>query len=189
MDSMPTDDRNIASYAFFRHIAALPFVDKVVLFGSRARGDHHDRSDIDLAVFCGRANADDWREVKNCLREGRIDTLLKVDCVRFDDSTSALREQIHRFNIAFETLMKALDAFLESRHRLGPTARGVSKFELLGTAYRLRLIEDEGTWIDILDARNATSHEYDQDKAMALYQEIKRYVPHLDRLLSRMATP
>lgn len=93
---MTTDDRNIASYAFFRHIAALPFVDRVVLFGSRARGDHHDRSDIDLAVFCAGADADDWREVKNCLREGRIDTLLKVDCVRFDDSTAALREQILR---------------------------------------------------------------------------------------------
>ena len=91
---MHTDDRDITAYAFFRHIASLPFVDKVVLFGSRARGDHHDRSDIDLAVFCAGAGADDWREVKNCLREGRIDTLLNVDCVRFDDSPAALREHI-----------------------------------------------------------------------------------------------
>lgn len=93
---MTTDDRNIASYGFLRQIAALPFVDKLVLFGSRARGDHHDRSDIDLAVFCHGASLDDWRKVKSCLREGRIDTLLKVDCVRFDDSGPALRERILR---------------------------------------------------------------------------------------------
>lgn len=91
---MTTDDRDITAYRFFRQIADLPFVDKVVLFGSRARGDHHDRSDIDLAVFCDRASADDWRKVKNCMREGRIDTLLSVDCVRFDDTTPALRERI-----------------------------------------------------------------------------------------------
>ena len=27
-------------------------IDKVVLFGSRARGDNHSRSDVDLAVWC-----------------------------------------------------------------------------------------------------------------------------------------
>lgn len=91
---MTTDDRDVTAYRFFRQIASLPFVDRVVLFGSRARGDHHDRSDIDLAVFCDGASADDWREVRNCLREGSIDTLLNVDCVRFDDTTPALKERI-----------------------------------------------------------------------------------------------
>jgi predicted nucleotidyltransferase len=91
---MTTDDRDVTAYRFFRQIASLAFVDRVVLFGSRARGDHHDRSDIDLAVFCVGASTDNWREVKNCLREGRIDTLLDVDCVRFDDAPPALKERI-----------------------------------------------------------------------------------------------
>jgi hypothetical protein len=30
---------------------ALPFVEKIILFGSRAFGDHEDRSDIDLALM------------------------------------------------------------------------------------------------------------------------------------------
>lgn len=91
---MTSHDRDIATYRFFRQIVSLPFVSRVVLFGSRARGDHHDRSDIDLAVFCDGASTGNWREVKNCLREGRIDTLLDVDCVRFDDAASALQERI-----------------------------------------------------------------------------------------------
>ena len=34
-------------------VAQRPHLDKVVLFGSRARGDHHRASDIDLAVWGG----------------------------------------------------------------------------------------------------------------------------------------
>jgi len=47
-------------YLFLQKIAALPFVDAIYLFGSRARGDHRERSDIDLAVFCRAANENDW---------------------------------------------------------------------------------------------------------------------------------
>lgn len=53
-------------------------IEKVVLFGSRARGDNQSRSDIDLAVF----------PASNFLQEGEffckmdeLDTLLKIDLV------------------------------------------------------------------------------------------------------------
>ena len=36
-----------------RQLAARHHVDKVILYGSRARGDHRQRSDIDLAVTGG----------------------------------------------------------------------------------------------------------------------------------------
>ena len=88
------DKNDISRYDFFQQICRLPFVDKIVLFGSRARGDHHDRSDIDLAVFCDQASDEEWRQVLDCLRGDRIDTLLKVDCVRFERSNAALKEHI-----------------------------------------------------------------------------------------------
>lgn len=116
-----------------------------------------------------------------------LERLQSVAAKPLDPDHERLDATVHRFNIAFETLVKLLDTFLEERQRLGPTERGASKFALLKAAYRLRLIEDEQTWIDILDARNATSHEYDQDKAMDLYERIKDYVPHLEQLLARMA--
>lgn len=34
------------------------FVKKIVLFGSRARGDHQPKSDFDIAVDCPRASLD-----------------------------------------------------------------------------------------------------------------------------------
>lgn len=117
-----------------------------------------------------------------------LERLQNVAAKPLDPDHERLDATVHRFNIAFETLVKAVDTFLEERHRLGPSERGSSKFGLLKAAYRQRLIEDEQTWVDILDARNATSYEYDQDKAMALYRSIKRYVPHLERLLSRLSS-
>ena len=86
--------QEVADYGFFKDVTGLPFVDKVVLFGSRARGDHEDRADIDLAVFCDDASDDEWQDVLDCFREDRIDTLLKVDCVRFDQCDAALQENV-----------------------------------------------------------------------------------------------
>lgn len=88
------DPRRLTEYRFFREIAALPFVEKIALFGSRARGDHEERSDIDLCVFCGDAGEDEWLEVLACLERDRVDTLLKVDCTRFEASNAALRENV-----------------------------------------------------------------------------------------------
>lgn len=74
---------NITDYDFFKKIAVLPFVEQIWLFGSRARGDHHERSDIDLAILCPKATLQDWHKVLEIIDDA--DTLLKVDCVRFED--------------------------------------------------------------------------------------------------------
>ena len=89
-----SDGSDVTCYDFLRQMTALPFVDKIVLFGSRARADHEEHSDIDLAVFCDDAGDDEWLEVLDCLREDRIDTLAKVDCVRFDRCDPVLQENV-----------------------------------------------------------------------------------------------
>ncbi|MGY0694623.1 nucleotidyltransferase domain-containing protein [Virgibacillus sp. FSP13] len=45
-------------------------IKKVVLFGSRARGDFHLRSDIDLAIYKLAKNASDLNHEMNWLRIG-----------------------------------------------------------------------------------------------------------------------
>ena len=63
--------------------------DKVVLFGSRARGDHKDRSDIDLAVYGG-----DFSRLALEIDE-EIDTLLKFDIVNMQKPiTQELKDSI-----------------------------------------------------------------------------------------------
>ena len=72
----------LPDYEFLRRLAALPFVDALWLYGSRARGSHGARADIDLAVLCPRASTADWQTVLDVIEDA--DTLLAIDCVRFD---------------------------------------------------------------------------------------------------------
>ncbi|MYB67447.1 MAG: hypothetical protein F4X75_02995 [Gemmatimonadetes bacterium] len=251
------DKNDIRRYDFFQQICRLPFVDKIVLFGSRARGDHHDRSDIDLAIFCDQASDEEWQQVLDCLREDRIDTLLKVDCVRFERINAALKEHImiegkvlyeksgpqtielakkrkeptrmsenklanhlsnsqrclqrlddairqpldedmfmldavvHRFNIAFELLMDTLLVYCVETDLL-PKEKAkeyeLNARKLIGLAFDCKLIDDDQTWIAIKDARNATAHEYDEQQALAHYNKVKSYLPHLQALFKKMNT-
>lgn len=70
------------TYAFIEKLAKLPFIDEIYLYGSRARGTHRDRSDIDIAIVSPNASLNDWLLVESIIEDA--DTLLKIDCVRFD---------------------------------------------------------------------------------------------------------
>jgi len=89
-------ERPLTEYGFFRRLTGLPFVDAIWLFGSRARGYARERSDIDLALVCPRADPRDWDQVERIIEDA--DTLLRIDCVRFDELKPAdpLREAILR---------------------------------------------------------------------------------------------
>lgn len=66
-------------------------VDKIVLFGSRARGTHSERSDIDIAVFGGDFDAF-YRDLKEGVR-----SLLSFDIVDCGKSVSEeLKKEIER---------------------------------------------------------------------------------------------
>ncbi|KJW02838.1 nucleotidyltransferase domain protein [Rickettsia endosymbiont of Ixodes pacificus] len=73
---------SIIEYSFLTNLTKLPFIEEVWLFGSRGRGDNRERSDIDIAILCPNANEDDWQQVLEIIYDA--DTLLKIDCVRFD---------------------------------------------------------------------------------------------------------
>ena len=72
----------IEGLQFFKKLIALPFVEKVYLFGSRARGEGTKRADIDLAIVCPQASNEEWDQVLELI--AMADTLLEIDCVRFD---------------------------------------------------------------------------------------------------------
>ena len=67
------------------------FLDRVILFGSRARGTNRERSDIDLAVSGG--NQSRFEE----LLEEEADTLLSFDVINMDGVASRkLKDNIQR---------------------------------------------------------------------------------------------
>ncbi len=65
-------------------------VRRVILFGSRARGTNHARSDVDLAVSGGDFDAFYWDVME------RMPPLLSFDVVHLEEAGEALREEIRR---------------------------------------------------------------------------------------------
>ena len=64
-------------------------IQKVILFGSRARGTHRERSDIDIAVYGGNFDSFYWDIKEN------VHSLLIFDIVEADgDISEELREEI-----------------------------------------------------------------------------------------------
>lgn len=70
-------------------------VEKIVLFGSRARGNNTERSDVDLAVYGGDFDSFYWNIQEN------VHSLLMFDLVNVDEGISRdLEEEIERDGIA-----------------------------------------------------------------------------------------
>jgi predicted nucleotidyltransferase len=95
--------KKISDYQFIKALKSLPWVDALWLFGSRARGDNQERADIDLAIVCKEASDSDWLQVLEIIE--KADTLLKIDCVRFDQLSleSQLRQNIlHDKKVLYE---------------------------------------------------------------------------------------
>ncbi len=66
-------------------------IHKVILFGSRARGTHTERSDIDIAVIGGNFDAFYW-DIKE-----KLHSLLTFDVVNLDSGVSdELKREIER---------------------------------------------------------------------------------------------
>lgn len=81
-------------YDFLKPIFRLPFVKKVILFGSRARGDNQKRADYDLAIICPDADENEWQQLLAAAEN--LNTLSKLDLHKIDslESESAMVKNI-----------------------------------------------------------------------------------------------
>lgn len=200
------------------------FAARVVLFGSRARGDHRPLSDMDIAFYGTDTGYLAFAEALE-----QLPTLLEFDCVHITDHTSpelihniqkegiplmsraaektaqlqravsrlkeaiAEYEQTHsqavrdgaiqRFEISAELAWKATQDYLEEQGYLDVH----SPKAVMRKAYLEGLVTDEQGWLSLLDARNKTSHLYDDIVADQVYQRIQgTYLPLLDALGQRL---
>ena len=75
--------------------ASVSKIEKVVVFGSRAKGNYHLGSDIDLAVFVANFTYDDLVNLQ--LKIDDLTLLYRVDCINYAAITNpALRGHIER---------------------------------------------------------------------------------------------
>lgn len=66
---------------------------EIILFGSRARGDHRENSDFDLAVKATRIPTANWARLQLALEEEPV-TLYSVDLVDFDQVNNEYKKHI-----------------------------------------------------------------------------------------------
>ncbi|WP_442868804.1 nucleotidyltransferase domain-containing protein [Bradyrhizobium sp. CCBAU 21362] len=67
-------------------------VQKVVLFGSRAVGDHEERSDFDIAVSAPGLSRGLWVQLRDRVVQSR--TLYRLSMTRLEDMPGPLRESV-----------------------------------------------------------------------------------------------
>lgn len=93
-------DLSLPFYVFVRKICSQnESIVRVILFGSRARGDATKTSDFDIAVVVPALSEDDWARFVSDLRES-APTLCHVDIVRLESQIrNELRHHIEREGI------------------------------------------------------------------------------------------
>ena len=74
-------------------LSGTPEIERVVLFGSRARADHDPRSDIDLAIECPAASRELWQRIRDTIEATR--TLLFIDVVRLDTAPESFQAKVN----------------------------------------------------------------------------------------------
>ncbi|RHS33853.1 hypothetical protein DWV55_09845 [Butyricicoccus sp. AF10-3] len=109
-------DKTIEQVKQLAHRCRVP---KLVLFGSRARGDHHARSDYDFAVWgCTPQQRAQFSDAV----ENDLDSLYSVDLVFVSEHTDAALLQniekdgiclLDRYNTNFENLTNAVERLHE----------------------------------------------------------------------------
>ena len=117
--------------AIYQKIAALGkkfHTDKIVLFGSRARNDHRERSDIDIAVYGLSENL--RVAFRSAIEE--LPTLLDFDIAFIDESTdAALISNIEKDGIILMSKMQEkYSKFISATDRLCAAIEDYDKYQL-----------------------------------------------------------
>ncbi|MDR2590486.1 MAG: nucleotidyltransferase substrate binding protein [Oscillospiraceae bacterium] len=108
------------------------------------------------------------------------DLLSEISNYEFESTIPIIREGfVQRFEIAFDLAWKTLKDYMEYLgHELQPSPRPVIK-----EAFAIGLIKDGQIFIDMLDARNLISHNYNEETFNKIFLQIKcEFEPALQKL-------
>ena len=90
---------------------------------------------------------------------------------------------IQRVEFTFDLAWKSLKEYMQDQG--APPPLQFPK-QVLREAYAAELIDDESVWLDMLNARNQTSHIYDDHTAAVIAAKIQNaYLPELQKLAAR----
>ncbi|MDR3291995.1 MAG: nucleotidyltransferase substrate binding protein [Methanobrevibacter sp.] len=90
---------------------------------------------------------------------------------------------IHDFEYTFELSCKMMKRYIEIEDK---GEKIVSKRDLFRIAGEKELIYDFHKWVDFLEARNKTSHTYDEEIAEEVYQIAKEFKTYVEDFITAL---
>jgi nucleotidyltransferase substrate binding protein (TIGR01987 family) len=108
-----------------------------------------------------------------------LDTLEKI--VPLEETDIVRDATIQRFEYTYELAWKMIKRHLEWSGAV--EADSLPRKELFREAARVKLIEDAEVWFEYHQARNQTSHTYEEKTAREVYQVAKRFAVDARKLL------
>lgn len=105
---------------------------------------------------------------------------LKESASRNPDDDIVIDATIQRFEFTYELSWKLMKAYLEYNGNLEAT----SPRKAIKESFKEGLIEDGAQWLDMLQDRNRTSHTYDENCAIEIFNNIKEvYIEIFQKLI------
>lgn len=117
-----------------------------------------------------------------------ISSLFKSSLTQLKEALSFPEDRIHRdsaikrFELTMDLAWKTVKIYLETNK--GKIVN--SPKDAFREAYRQGLIDYDKTWLDLVDFRNQSVHEYNEQGAIKIYQEIKIAPSMFERLLTKL---
>ncbi len=114
--------------------------------------------------------------------ERSVKTAIRIDASDEDLQEAVRAGVIQNFKIAYEQSWKMMKRWLEEN--VGATyVDGVTQRELFRFAAENRFITDVDRWMEYHDARNQTSHTYNEETAQGVFGEATEFVHDAEQLL------
>ena len=93
---------------------------------------------------------------------------------------------IQRFEYTFELSIKTIKRIIEMEMPIYENVDQMNYRELLRVAFEIGLIHRPEDWFSYREARNQTSHAYDQNKALAVFEVVLHFTTQAKQLIEEL---
>jgi len=93
---------------------------------------------------------------------------------------------IQRFEYTYELSIKLIKRYIEQEMPLSENVDRLNYRDLLRIAFEIGLVKDVEKWFQYREARNLTSHTYDENKAQAVYDVLPEFAIQAQWLLEQL---
>jgi len=115
--------------------------------------------------------------------ERSVKTASRIDASDEDLLETVRAGVIHSFEVAYEQSSKMINRWLKENISEA-SAEGITQRNLFRLGAESQLISDSERWMEYREARNSTSHTYNEDAAENVFAEAAEFIHDAKQLLS-----